>query len=693
MKNIYLALTLIVSTTYAYASAKNNEPDSLKHKHIKELTVFGINAKTFALPFVVVTKDEIQKNEPRSVAEALTSETGIWLTRDGIWATSVNVRGMSEQRLLFMMDNDRILTSSDIAASLSTVDMQNVESIEVIKGASSVLYGTGAMGGLVNIISKRPSYSDKTTVNANISSALHSVNNLFSNAANISLAKKDWYLNLHGSLRNADNTMTPAGVLPMSFFSDKSWGLKAGIKYNDNQELLLNYTHFQARNVGLPGGTAFTPTAEVRYLGVDRIQLSGEYKIKNISRTFKELNFKGFNHAITRDVQNLALPSKNQVYPSSNNQTAGAKAQAALYFNDYNTMNVGVEAWSRNVKTKRTRYLISAVNDTTIIIDQPTPLATMTNVGVFAQYRKVIDPKYWSMNFGLRADLINMKNDTVFRELEKYRVKNNERIELPANKEILFAAGQNNEISYSAHVDITYNPTRRQEFTLSLANAYRTATVEERFKYIDQQGKILKGNPNLKAENGFFSNLSYAITNNNLSFKVDVFANYLFDLIAEKQLQNQPNVYEAINIDNVFFHGIETEFLWLISSKFWTKANLSYVSGRDVNTDEFLRQIPPLHGIVSINYRENKMFEAALSAQYAANKYNVGAGEAATDGYVIFNFNIQSAPMQIASFYLQLFAGVDNILDTNYRNHMNYTRNAINVEPGRNIFAKANIKF
>ena len=44
MKNIYLALTLIVSTTYAYASAKNNEPDSLKHKHIKELTVFGINA-------------------------------------------------------------------------------------------------------------------------------------------------------------------------------------------------------------------------------------------------------------------------------------------------------------------------------------------------------------------------------------------------------------------------------------------------------------------------------------------------------------------------------------------------------------------------------------------------------------------------------------------------------------------------
>jgi hemoglobin/transferrin/lactoferrin receptor protein len=693
MKNIYLAITLFFSTSFASASKQNNELDSLKHKHIKELTVFGINAKTFALPFVVVTKDEIQKNEPRSVAEALAAETGLWLTRDGIWATSVNVRGMSEQRLLFMMDNDRILTSPDIAASLSTVDMSSVERLEVIKGASSVLYGTGAMGGVVNIISKRPTYSEHTKVNGNISSALHSVNNLFSNAANVSVSNKDWYLSLHGSLRNADNTMTPAGVLPMSFFSDKSWGAKAGIKYNENQELLLNYSHFQARNAGLPGGTAFTPTAEVRYLGVDRIQVSAEYKIKNISRTLKELNFKGFNQSITRDVQNMALPSKNEVYPSSNNQTAGGKAQAALYFNDYNTVNVGVEAWSRNVKTKRTRYIISATNDTIIIIDQPTPMASMTNVGAFAQYRKVIDPKYWSMNFGLRADLINMKNDTVFRELEKYRVLNGERKELPANKEVFFIAGNKNEISYSAHVDITYNPTRRQEFTLSLANAYRTATVEERFKYIDQQGKIFKGNPNLKAENGFFSNLSYAITNNKLSFKVDVFANYLFDLIAEKQLQNQPNVYEAINIDNAFFHGAETEFVWLISTKFWTKANLSYVNGRDVTTDNYLRQIPPLHGFVSINYRENKRFEAALSAQYAANKYNVGSGEAATDGYVVFNFNIQSAPIKLSSLYLQLFAGIDNILDTNYRNHMNYTRNAINVEPGRNFFAKANVKF
>lgn len=692
MKNFYLSIAIAYATSTALATNQPIEKDSLKNIAIKELYVFGINANTLALPFVVVSKDEIEKTNPRTVAESLSNETGIWLTRDGIWATSVNVRGMSEQRLLIMMDNDRIITSPDIAASLSTIDLNNVERIEVIKGANAVLYGNGAMGGVVNVISKRPTYSEKTKTNASVSSTIHSVNNMLSHAAIVDLQKKDWYMSLHGNLRNADNTMTPQGILPMSFFSDRSWGMKAGIKYNENQELKVNYNHFRARNVGLPGGTAFTPTAEVRYLGVDRIQLSGDYTIKNINRTFKNIVVSGFNHSINRDVENLAKPSKNQVYPSSNSQTTGAKATAALYFNDYNTMNVGVEAWSRNVKTKRSRYLISNANDTTIILDQPTPMATMTNVGAFAQYRKIIDPQYWAMNFGVRADVINMKNDTVFKELEKYRMANGVRTELPANKEFFFNAGNRNEISYSAHVDLTYNPARRHEITLSLANAYRTASVEERFKYIDQQGRILKGNPKLKAENGFFSNLSYAITNNNFSLKLDAFANYLFDLITEHQLVNQPNVYEAINIEHAFYQGVEAEIVWLISRKFWTKGNLSYVNGRDVNKNVFLSQIPPLHGFLSINYRENKMFEAALSANFAATKTNVSASETPTDGYAIFNFNIQSAPIKMSKIFLHLNAGVENILNKSYRNHMNYTRNAINVEPGRNFFAKAIVK-
>ena len=96
-----------------------------------------------------------------SLSNVLASEPGIAMGSDGVWSTSINIRGLSENRLVTLIDGNRIETATDLTASLSMVDVNDIERVEVIKGAQSSLYGTGAMGGIVNIITKDGHFSGK----------------------------------------------------------------------------------------------------------------------------------------------------------------------------------------------------------------------------------------------------------------------------------------------------------------------------------------------------------------------------------------------------------------------------------------------------------------------------------------------------------------------------------------------------
>jgi len=73
---------------------------------------------------------------------------------------------------------------------------------------------------------------------------------------------------------------------------------------------------------------------------------------------------------------------------------------------------------------------------------------------------------------------------------------------------------------------------------------------------------------------------------------------------------------------------------------------------------------------------------------WAATQSEVAPTETPTQGYAVFNFDIHSMPIMLKRTALQLFAGVDNILDKAYKNHLFNTRGLDFYEPGRNIFMK-----
>ena len=679
-----------------------NLTDSIPQRNLNEVNVYGISSSRLAFPLVMVDKNTLQNYSFTTPADALQRETGIFMSRDGIWATSVNIRGLSEQRLLFLVDEDRLLTATDIAAALSTVDMNALERIEVIKGAGSVLYGTGAMGGVVNFVPERPSYTSFLESHGNVNSSYNSANQLWSNHAKVQLTNRQWYLSLNGSYRTAQNMRTPRGELRNSQFNDASWGLQAGMSSVANQELLVNYQHFKAWNVGLPGGSAFPPTATVRYKNVQHNHFSAEYIFSELTDYLKRLSLKAYTQNISRDVENIVSTS-TAIFPSSNNNTSGIKAVGDWEFTAYNKLMLGAEAWMRDAKTSRIRK-VDAAGQVNVFGEQPTPNAQVQDAGIFAQYSWEFSPHYWMLDAGIRLDYLKTTNDSAFQPVYKYSyfpenpsMRNYE--DIP--RSLLFKADEKNEFSYSAHIDLIYHPTRRQKLALSVSNSYRAPSLEELFKYIDQAGTLRVGNPELKPEKGFFSNFSYTLSEDHFYIKTDLFANYLFDLIAEqhgtytyqdeKGKVTQREALINTNIDKALFLGGEIELQWKINPVFSVLTNLSYTQGRNIDKDTFLPQIPPMHGLFSVNYHQKELFDASVSALWAAKQGEVAPGENPTNGHLIFNADLHTEKFRINRNYLRFFAGAENIFDKAYYNHLSTTRGVLRLEPGRNIYVKAEL--
>lgn len=676
-----------------------NPTDTIVNKQIKEVEVVAGLSNIFTLPMAVVDKKTLDASSFFTPADALRRETGISIVRDAAWATSLNVRGLSEQRLIVMSDGDRIQTATDHSAALSVIDLNSLEKIEVIKGASSVLYGTGAMGGVVNFVSERPVYTPVLKTKGRLGTEFNTVNSGWANSANVQFTTNKWYLALNGSFRTAQNTLTPQGVLPNSQFHDASWSLKGGILYSENQEVLVNYQHVGGWDIGLPGGRSFPATAAARYTGIERNQLSGEYIVTKINQNLREVRFKAYTQNITRDVELKPVDPTVVILPGSKNETSGAKLTSDWRFTDYHNLTLGAEGWQRDAQTYRLTVKTLSDTLTRATAEQPTPKAQMGDVGVFAHYSWKIYPRKWTLNAGLRLDYIHTANDTAFSPLYQFNVNKGVRTDVKnLARRVIFASSVHEDIAYAAHIDMVYNPTIQQQITLLLANSYRAASIEERFKLIELAGPKHVGNPGLKPEKGTFSNLNYTFSGNKFSLKADVFANYLNDLITEKSgtytyinangVTVSEDAFVNENVSKALFLGTELEGRWKINPQFSLFANASYTHARDMDANAPLPQIPPLSGFASFNYQSKKQIGASFSTLWAATQNEIATGETATAGHVIYNMNIHSGDITLNNSKLELFAGVDNLLNTAYLDHLSTTRGILKLEPGRNIYLK-----
>jgi len=103
----------------------------------------------------VVTRRDFQRTGATSVDQALTSSIGLTINED-LSGQGATIRGIEGDRVLVMVDGERAVGRVRGSIDLSQYALTNVEKIEIVKGTGSTLYGSDAMGGVVNIITSKP---------------------------------------------------------------------------------------------------------------------------------------------------------------------------------------------------------------------------------------------------------------------------------------------------------------------------------------------------------------------------------------------------------------------------------------------------------------------------------------------------------------------------------------------------------
>ncbi len=241
----------------------------------------------------VIHADEIINLGAKNVGEVLEERAGIIITQDGARGgiLSAQLQGLKDEHTLILVDGVPVIGRIAGQLDLSRLSVQNIQRIEIVKGAASSLYGSEAVGGVVHIITKDP--EDRFDYFANGSVGSFEARNA---RIDLSLASKKTSALLTGDVRQADGyDLDPTTAnTTVDAFNNYSLFSKLKYKVSDYYSIQLSGEYFNQRQAGFDGGERITDT-RTWYLNA-----SNDWILENQSNFKFRLYHTSFDKAIDR---------------------------------------------------------------------------------------------------------------------------------------------------------------------------------------------------------------------------------------------------------------------------------------------------------------------------------------------------------------------------------------------------------
>lgn len=254
-KAFFLSLIAIVPL---YGQQKTKE----KETEIKEVVVTATRSqkklKDVPITVQVVTAEDIKKSQSTDFKTFLENEfSGINFTYNG-GSPNINMMGFGGKYVLFLMNGERMAGETFDNIDYDRIDIDNIERIEIIKGASSSLYGSNAIGGVINIITK----DSKSPLDINAGYLYDSSRD---HKANLSIGTKQKWGNLSISsfykMREpyiiTDRISTGGVYNELNVAGFTNYGISPKLTFNLSPKINLSLTpgyYFSERNPGTPAG-------------------------------------------------------------------------------------------------------------------------------------------------------------------------------------------------------------------------------------------------------------------------------------------------------------------------------------------------------------------------------------------------------------------------------------------------------
>src|ERR1044071_259075 len=166
MRKFYFLL-LIILTSFSV----NAQEDTSKAKELGEVVVTGQykpqSIRNSVYQIRVINNERIRLSGAANVQQVLTNQLGFRFSNDNTLGVSdVELMGMSGRNVKILLDGVPMLDRGDVRESLNQVDINTIDRIEIVEGPMSVSYGSDALAGVINIITKKN--KDNFSVNARV---------------------------------------------------------------------------------------------------------------------------------------------------------------------------------------------------------------------------------------------------------------------------------------------------------------------------------------------------------------------------------------------------------------------------------------------------------------------------------------------------------------------------------------------
>lgn len=613
-----------------------------------------------AQPATVLSADELRRQIAISIGETLSQELGVSSSYFGPAASRPVIRGLGGFRVQVLDDGISSLDVSSVSQDHAvTVESIVSQQIEIIKGPAALLYGSGAAGGLVNVVSDRIPV-ERAGEPLSIAAELRGDTALEERTGAVSVGGRAGSFGWHADYfnRETDDLEIPGyvqsselreqliddgeapsderGHIPNSA-SDSSGGA-AGVSYlGDDGMAGASWSRYETR-YGIPG-------EEEAYIDLtqDRYDVKAEWTAGRSS--IDAIRFRGGYNDYTH-TEFEAPGEPGTIF----NQEAYDLRLAMDH-------RIG-EQWRGTVGAQFVDTDFEAIGDEAFV---PASVTQATSIFVFEER----DLGHWTLELGARAENQTIEPDS--------------------------AAGlpDYDETAYSVSGGTVWNFAPDYKLALNVTHTERNPQATELYAdgpHIAAQ-RFEVGDPTLDKESALTADLSLRRTGAGVDWVVSVFFNDYSDYIFPNptgEIEDNLPVFNYVQ-DDATLKGFEAEVTIPLMESEGSHLDLrlasDYVRGK-LNNGGDLPQIPPLRFGAGLHFERDR-WHAGLQTFYYDKQNKNAANELPTDSFVMMDFDT-SYRMPVATGSLFVFLRGTNLLDEDARQHASPLKDIAPL-PGRSL--------
>lgn len=624
------------------------------------------------LSTTTVERDTLLRRGAFTPGEALRGEAGLAVSSDSAQGQNPVVRGLKKESVVLLVDGMRLNSAQPQGAIASFMSAGLAQRIEVVKGPASVLYGTGALGGAINVRLPQAAFNSALALEA--SSGYDSASRGFNATGVLSVGSEEHALMLGASGARAGDYTTPAGEVARTGYGSDSVIGQYRYRIDASQQLRASVQRHTDRDVWYPGSSK--PHANAAVVGSTTVhapQQVRELTELGYSRTVSgptpvNLDLRLYRQDVQRSIASYAeKPARDIAQTNVRFATTGLDAKADWLAAPEHLLSLGLNAWTMSASPDR--YLASPTPLSPLVRNLPFQDGRIQATGVYLQD---------DMRLGLFNVLAGVRHDNVTGGAAS--------INNGAQKTGL----ERSDSATSASLGAIYETSALLRPYASVSQAFRAGEMRERFEASPRgDGYHYLGNPQIRPEVARQWELGLKGGSDALDYRLASYRYLITDYITGRptgQTQGGLPVKQTVNLGEVQLTGLEAQVRWQFQPRQWLTLAYSQVRGENKDLGEPLFQMPAdelslgWSGAIAPGWAMDATLRLVaaqdrVATQFSNGTENATAGFATADLGVVYQWARQS-----------LRVGLKNLADKAYFEHLTEgVSGRENLAPGRSL--------